>query len=140
MEMPLLTYNLTDNVSRGRYCHSKFYLLIIIIMRVIYIAPKCVKQTHWRIRSHCTSAKRMTSILRHVAEAFRPPASQGPILNYHRVIGIAANISMVLNCALVTYIMMTACRCKTAGCSLTSYPRRTYILKKSREQRESKHV
>jgi len=37
-----------------------------------------------------------TSILRHVAEAF-PPA-----LRYF------ANTSMVLNCALVTYIMKTA--------------------------------
>jgi len=44
----------------------------------------------------------MTSILRHVAEAF-PPARQGTILNTHRVIGIATNTSMVL-----TYIMMTA--------------------------------
>jgi len=35
-------------------------------MQVIYIAPKNVKQTHRR--SHCTSAKRMTSILRHVAD------------------------------------------------------------------------
>jgi len=49
---------------------------------------------------HCTSAKRMTSILRHVAEAF-PPARQGTILNTHRVIGIATNTSMVLNKALV---------------------------------------
>jgi len=56
---------------------------------------------------HCTSAKRMTSILRHVAEAF-PPARQGTFLNSHRVIGISTNTSMVLNCALVTYIMMTA--------------------------------
>jgi len=59
---------------------------------------------------HCSSAKRMTSILRHVAdnaEAF-PPARQGTILNNHRVIGIAANTSMVLICALVTNIMMTA--------------------------------
>jgi len=57
---------------------------------------------------HCTSARRMTSVLRHVAETF-PPARQGTILNNHRVIGIAANTSMVLNCAaLVTYIMMTA--------------------------------
>jgi len=38
-------------------------VIIIIIMRVIDIAPKNVKQTHRR--SHCTSAKRMTSILRH---------------------------------------------------------------------------
>jgi len=46
------------------------------------------------------------TILRHVAEAF-PAANQGTILNSHRVIGIATNTSMVLNCALVTYIMMT---------------------------------
>jgi len=56
---------------------------------------------------HCTSVKRMTSILRHVAEAF-PPAMQGIIPNFHRVINIATNTSMMLNCALVTYIMMTA--------------------------------
>jgi len=76
-------------------------------MRVIYIAPKHVKQTHRRIKSHSTSAKRMTSILRHVSEAF-PPARQGKILNSYRVIGIATNTSMVLNSALVTYIIMTA--------------------------------
>jgi len=45
--------------------------------------------------------KRMTSILRHEAEAF-PPARQGTILNNYQVIGIAANTSMVLNCAFVT--------------------------------------
>jgi len=93
--------------------------VIIIIMRVIYIAPKNVKQTHRRINSHCTSAKRMTIILRHVAEAF-PPARQTKILNSNRVIGIAANTSVMLNCALVTYIMMRA-DVFTAGCSLTSY-------------------
>jgi len=49
----------------------------------------------------------MTSILRHVAEAFHP-ARQGTILNSLGVIGIATNTSMVLNCAVVTYIMMTA--------------------------------
>jgi len=76
-------------------------------MRVIYIAPKNVKQTHRHITSHCTSAKRMTSLLRHVAEAF-PPARQATILNAYQVIGIATNTSVVLNCALVTYIMMTA--------------------------------
>jgi len=37
-----------------------------------------------------------------------PPAMHGIILNSHRVLSIATNISMVLNCALVTYIMMTA--------------------------------
>jgi len=77
-------------------------------MRVIYIAPENVKQTHRR--SHCTSAKLMTSMLRHIAEAF-PPARQGTILNNHSFISIATNTSMVLlDCALVT------------GCSLTSYP------------------
>jgi len=62
---------------------------------------------------HCTSAKRMTSILRHcrgisscIAEAF-PPARHGTTLNYRRVIGIATNTLMVLNFALVTYIIMT---------------------------------
>jgi len=44
---------------------------------------------------HCTSAKRMTSLLRHVAEPF-PPARQGTILNSHRAFGIATNTSMVL--------------------------------------------
>jgi len=73
-------------------------------MRVIYIAPKNVKQTHRR--SHYTSAKRMTSILRHVAEAI-PPARQGTILNSHQVICIATNTSMVLNCALVTECSLT---------------------------------
>jgi len=53
------------------------------------------------------SAKRMTRILRHVAEAFSP-AWPGTILFSNRVIRIATNTSMVLNCALVTYIMMTA--------------------------------
>jgi len=50
-----------------------------------------------------------TSILWYVAEAF-PPAivREGTILNSHRLISIATNTSMVLNCALVTYIMMTA--------------------------------
>jgi len=40
-------------------------------------------------------------------EAF-PPARQGTILNSHRVIGIATNTSMVQNCALGTYVKMTA--------------------------------
>jgi len=56
---------------------------------------------------HCISAKRMTSIFRHIAEAFSP-ARQGTILNSRRVISIATNTSMVLNCALVTYIMIRA--------------------------------
>jgi len=43
----------------------------------------------------------------HLVEAFLP-ARQGTILNTYRVISIATNTSMVLNCALVTYTMMTA--------------------------------
>ena len=54
---------------------------------------------------HCTSTRRMTSIVKHVAEAF-PTERQGIILNNHRVTGIAT--SMVLSCALVIYLMMTA--------------------------------
>jgi len=68
----------------------------------MYIAP----QTQ-RCRSLHISAKRMTSILRYVADVF-PPARQGTMLDSHRVMGIATNTSAVLNCALVTYIMMTA--------------------------------
>jgi len=68
----------------------------------MYIAP----QTQ-RCRSLHISAKRMTSILRYVAVEF-PPARQGAILNSHRVIGIATNDLIVLNCALVTDIIMTA--------------------------------
>jgi len=49
----------------------------------------------------------MTSLLRHFAEAISP-AMQGTIQNSHLVIGIATNTSMVLNCALVTYIIITA--------------------------------
>jgi len=63
---------------------------------------------------HCTSAKRLqigklhiANNLRHVAEAFSP-ARQGSILNSHRVIGIATNTTMGLNCALMTCIMITA--------------------------------
>jgi len=46
---------------------------------------------------HCTSAKRMTSSLRHVAQAF-PPARQGTILNSHRVIGIPTPSYMLHTC------------------------------------------
>jgi len=78
---------------------------IIKITKDLYCATKCWSKL--KGAGHCTSAKCMTSILRQVAEAF-PPARQGIILNSHRVIDIATNTSVVLNCALVTYIMMTA--------------------------------
>jgi len=77
--------------------------IMIIITRDLYCAAKC--RSKHRGAGHCTSATRMTSILRHVAEAF-PLARQGTIL--HRVIGIATNTSRVLNCTLVTYLMVTA--------------------------------
>jgi len=62
----------------------------------------------------------MTSILRHVAEAF-PSARQGTILNSHRAIGISTNILMVLNWAF-SDLHNDDSRCRSAGCSLTSYP------------------
>jgi len=47
----------------------------------------------------------MSSILKHVPEALIPPNLE----EIHRVIGMATNYtSMMLNCVLVTYIMMTA--------------------------------
>jgi len=61
-------------------------ILIIIITRELYCASKC--RSKLRGAGHSTSAICMTSILRHVAEAF-PPARQGTILNAHRVIRIA---------------------------------------------------
>ena len=64
-------------------------------------------QCKLRSAGHCTSTGRMTNALWHIAEAF-PPARQGTIVNNHRVIGIATNTSVVLNCTLVTYLMMTA--------------------------------
>jgi len=66
------------------------------------LAMQCKLNMQCKLKGagHCTSAKRMTSILRHVAEAF-PPARQGTILKSHQVIGIATNTSMVLNCTLV---------------------------------------
>jgi len=54
--------------------------IIIIITRNLYCAAKC--RSKLRGADHCRSAKRMTSILRHVAEAF-PPGRQGTILNFH---------------------------------------------------------
>ena len=86
-------------------------------MRYFNRAWKC--RSKLRGADHCTLAERMTSILRHVAEAF-PPVRQGTILNNRRIIGNVINTSMVLNCALVTYAN-DDCRGMTAGCSLTSY-------------------
>ena len=60
-----------------------------------------------RRAEHCISAGRMTSILRYVAQAF-PPAKHKTILNNHQVIGIATSTSMVLNCTIETYQLMTA--------------------------------
>jgi len=63
--------------------------LTIIITRDLYCAAKC--RSKLRGEGHCTSAKRITSILRHVAEAFSPAGREGTILNNHRVISIATN-------------------------------------------------
>jgi len=61
--------------------------------------------------------KRMTSILRNGAEVFIP-ARQGSILNFNRV------ISQYLNGAKLRLsdLHNDDSRCRTAGCSLTSYP------------------
>jgi len=93
-----------------RFSSSSLLELIIILTGYLaYIAPQSAEtNSEAQITAQqCTSAKRMTSILSHVAETF-PPTRQGTILNSHRVICIAINTAMVLNCALVTYIMMTA--------------------------------
>jgi len=84
---------------------SPLWFEIVILKRSLYCAANAEANSEAQV--NCTSLKRMTSILRHVEEAF-PPARQGTILNSHRVIGIATNTSMVLNCVVVTYIMMTA--------------------------------
>jgi len=78
----------------------------IIVTKNLYCSAKFRNKLRG-VGAQCTSAKRMTCILRHVAEAFRL-ARQGTILHSLRVIGIATNTSMVINCALVTNIMMTA--------------------------------
>ena len=80
-------------------------IIIIIITRNLYCASKC--RSKLRGAGHCTSAGRMTRILRHVADTF-PPARQRTILNNHWIINILINTSMVLICVLVTYLMMTA--------------------------------
>ena len=64
-------------------------------------------QCKLRGAGHSTSTGPMTSVMWHIAEAF-PPAGQETILSNHRVIGIATNTSMMLSCALMTYLMMTA--------------------------------
>jgi len=86
--------------------NSIVIIMIIIITRNVYCAAKC--RSKLRDAGHCKSAKRMTSIMRHVAEAFPPARQRTIILNSHQAIAIVTNTSMVLNCALVTYIMMTA--------------------------------
>jgi len=80
----------------------------------------------WKLRGagHCTSVKRMTSILRHVAEAL-PPARQGTMLNSHRVIGIAKkylNGAKLRLSDLHNDLHNYDSRSRTERCSLTSYP------------------
>ena len=75
-----------------------------------YIAPQKLKSSEAQIIANRQDARvmtRATRVLRQVAEVF-PPAMHGIILIDHRVIDIATNTSMVLNCALVTYLMMIA--------------------------------
>jgi len=91
--------------------------IIIIITIDLYCAAKC--RSKLRGAGHCTSARHVTSILRHVAEVF-PSAKQGTIINSHRVIGIATNTSVVVNCA-YSDLHSDDSRCRTAGGRLTSY-------------------
>jgi len=62
----------------GRHCGGQIALLYgkkkIIITRDLYCAAKC--RSKLRGAGHCTLAKRMPSILKHVAEEFSP-ARQG---------------------------------------------------------------
>jgi len=102
---------------------STMCALIIIITRNLYCAAKC--RSKLRGAGHCTSAKCMTSVLRHVAEAF-PPAREETILN-SLVLIIGTNTSMVLNCALTSDLHKDDSRCRTAGCSFNVIPR-THLL------------
>ena len=67
-------------------------LIIIIITKIFYCASKC--RSKLRGAGLCTLAF--------------SPARQRTILNNHRVIDITTNTSVMLNCALVTYLVMTA--------------------------------
>jgi len=70
---------------------------------------------------HCTSAKRITRILRHVAEAFPPARQETILINSHGVIDIANNTSMVNGAKLrLSDLHHDGSRCRTAGCSITS--------------------
>jgi len=61
-----------DGVVLLRSVDPLFLPLGPFAVREIYIAPQN-DEANLRGAGHCTSAKRMTSILKHVAEAF-PPA------------------------------------------------------------------
>jgi len=73
-------------------------MIKIIITRNLYCTAKC-SQSKLRGAGHCTSAKRMTSILRHVAEAFPPK-----VLNSHRVIGKGAIAQSGVYCNEFEYV------------------------------------
>ena len=90
-----ISYYISYHISYHNNNNSRTFILRLIM------------QCKLRGAGHCSWARRITSILWHIAEAFLP-VRQGTILTNHRVIGIATNISMVLCCALVTYPMMTA--------------------------------
>jgi len=93
---------LIDDLEEGRHQPVKRLWvqnhIILIITRNLYCATKC--RSKLRDAGHyCTSTKRMTSILRHVADAF-PPARQGTILNSIETSALLTNTSMMLNYAL----------------------------------------
>ena len=83
------------------------YINIAILLYIIIITIIIIKQFYFA--SKCRSKLRGRSL--HIGrthdqhfEAF----CKGISWDNHRVIGIATNTSMVLNCAVVTYLMMTA--------------------------------
>jgi len=71
------------------YAYSNAYLNMLCILRGVHISK--------------THDQHLQACCRGISSCYR----QGTILNSHRVIGIATNTSMALNCAIVTYIMMS---------------------------------
>jgi len=75
-----------------------------IFQREIYIASQNAEALCRSLHIGKTYDQHLEACCRGISSCYR----QGTILNSHRVIDIATNTLMVLNCALVTYIMMTA--------------------------------
>jgi len=68
------------NLSYVAYSGVDIILLLLLLFNFDFVTLHI--SCKLKGAGHCKSAKRMTSILRHVAEAL-PPARQGTILNNH---------------------------------------------------------